>query len=163
MKSKIASYEAAYSRIELEKTAEAYANAYGTSDGYLPHAYLSAFVAREKVAHVENMVNTFAPETQYIPAKYVNVLEKEALITPFGGMLKNTAKGLMGKVNPNSLQQLGNVETKTMYKALNSNATLGDAAKYYGAKGLGVMANNPGTTLAVGGLGLGGAGYAAMR
>lgn len=163
MKSKIASYEAAYSRIELEKTAEAYANAYGTSDGYLPHAYLSAFVAREKVAHVENMVNTFAPETQYIPAKYVNVLEKEAFITQFGGMLKNTAKGMMGGLRNKGVTNMVSEAGKPAYTGLKSTATLGDAAKYYGAKGLGVMANNPGTTLAVGGLGLGGAGYAAMR
>lgn len=164
MSSKLEAYEAAYERLTLEKTAEAYAEAYGTEDGYLPEAYFGAFIELEKEAHVEMMVNTFAPETGYIPAKYVSALEKEAgLLTQLGTAAKNTAKNLMGKVSPGSTQYVQKTladGSKKMVKGLNQNATLGDMGRFYGAKALGAMANNPGTTAAVGlGAGALGTGY----
>lgn len=45
---KIAAYEIALERIELEKRADALAEAYGTSEGYMPGAYLQAFDQLEK-------------------------------------------------------------------------------------------------------------------
>ena len=168
MSSKLEAYEVAYERLTLEKTAEAYAEAYGTEDGYLPEAYLNAYMELEKEAHVENMVNTFAPETGYIPAKYVSALEKEAGLQAFGNMMKNTARGMMSKVSPNAVRMDSKVLAGAQgpvrpFKVLNENATLGDAARFYGAKALGTMANNPGATAAGLGLGAAGAGYGGYR
>lgn len=183
MSSKLEAYEAAYERLTLEKTAEAYAEAYGTEDGYLPEAYLGAFIALEKEAHVENMVNTFAPETGYIPAKYVSALEKEAsrlqaareavqnATKAFGGKMKDTARSMMSKVNPESIKampgfgpKIPGTNSHKAFKVLKENAPLKDQARYYGAKALGTMANNPGTTAAVGlGAGTLGTGYVANR
>lgn len=166
----INAYERALERHELEKTAQAYIDTYGTADGYLPKAYMGAYIQMEKEAHAEAMVTMFAPETGYIPAQYVSVLEKEAgFLSTVGQGMKNTARGLMGKVNPNAIRMDANVLSAGAqgpvrpFKVLNNNATLGDMGKYYGAKALGVMANNPGTTLAAGGLGVAGTGYALTR
>lgn len=157
-------YERAYARHEMEKEAEAVVDAYGTADGYLPEAYFGAFLEMEKEAHAEMLVSAFAPETGYIPARYVGALEKEAqILAQFGNALKNTAKNVMSKVSPGATQQLGNIETKTMYKGLTDKATLGDMGKYYGAKALGVMSKNPGATLAGAGVLGTGAAYGGYR
>ena len=172
-------YERAMERHDLEKTAEAYIDAYGTADGYLPAPYFAAYIEMEKEAHVEMLIDTFAPETGYIPAQYISALEKEAFApvvanvvkttAPKAGgnfftAMKNTARGMMAKTNPNATMQLGDVGTKTTRKVLTDRATLGDMGRFYGSKALGAMANNPTATMAGAGLvGAGGIGYAATR
>ena len=173
----IDAYERAYERHGMEKQAAAVVEAYGTADGYLPESYFSAFVEMEKEAHTEMMIDTFAPETGYIPAAYVDALEKEASFAMatnvvkstapkaggFFSSLKNTARGMMAKTNPNATMQLGDVGSKTTRKVLTDKATLGDMGRFYGSKALGAMANNPGATMAVGGLGTAAAGYGGYR
>lgn len=152
-------YERALERHDLEKTAQAYVDTYGTADGYLPESYMGAFIEMEKEAHVEMMVDTFAPETGYIPAQYVSVLEKEA------GILDAVAKGTKGigtaitkKVQAGGLQSAGgNFGIKQMQsgKGINFRAF----GKDFG------MSNQALGNTAVGAtaLGVGGTGYALGR
>ena len=105
----------------------------------------------------EAMIEIYAPETGYIPAKYERVLLKEAgLLTTLAGKAKSGAKSLMGSVK--------NVATdiETRRKTLGSGAGLLDKAKFYGAKGLGAMANNPMATAAAAGTGAAGLGAGFM-
>ena len=151
-------YERALERHDLEKTAEAYVDAYGTEDGYLPAAYFGAFVEMEKEAHAEMMVAMFAPETGYIPAAYVEALEKEA------GLIDAGIKGLKGigtaitkKIKPGGFQSSGGnfglkqmrggagVNVKAFGKDFNiSNQALGYGAGALGVGGLGAAAAGTG-------------------
>lgn len=159
-------YERAYARHEMEKEAEAVVEAYGTADGYLPEAYFGAFMEMEKEAHTEAMVSTFAPETGYIPARYVSALEKDAGFTQ---MVQSSGQALMrgGRSGMKTLKQSGAVNKVDGKWALTENAGLGDAAKFYwnqGKRQLGAqMIQNPGATMAVGGLGAAGVGYGGYR
>lgn len=165
MSSKLEAYEAAYERLTLEKTAEAYAEAYGTEDGYLPEAYLGAFIELEKEAHVEMMVNAFAPETGYIPAAYVEALEKEAgfvgdMITRAGKFLSTRGgKGLGQQIGSGAVKQTGKGGVSTM--KLGPNAGFMDTMKFHGNKAMSnvgtFMKNNP-TATAVGLGGMAGTG-----
>ena len=57
---KIAAYEIALERIELEKRADSLVEAYGTSEGYMPGAYLQAFDQIEKEAGILKAVGSLA-------------------------------------------------------------------------------------------------------
>ena len=142
-------YERALERHDLEKTAEAYVDTYGTEDGYLPDAYFGAFIELEKEAHSEMMVDTFAPETGYIPAAYVEALEKEA------GLIDAGIKGLKGigtaiskKIKPGGYQSKGgNFGLKQTtggggvnVKAFGKDYNISNQALGYGAGALGVGA-----------------------
>lgn len=121
----------------------------------------------------EAMIELYAPETRYIPPHYVNALRKEAglgtmlasgvkkgkdLIMSGATKAKDFARSQMGKVQ--------NVTTNadTGRKMLGEGAGLMDKARFYGAKGVGAMANNPYATAAgVGMAGAGAAGFGAGR
>ena len=157
-------YEKAYQRIEQEKVADYLVQRYGTSEGYLPKGYAGAYVELEKEAHIQNIVDTFAPETQYIPSHYVEALEKQAFITALGkSMASAGGKGLGKMIGSGAVKQTGKEGIKSMQLA--QGAGLKDTAKFYGNKALAgagsFMKKNP--NLVGGGLaagaGLGAAGY----
>ena len=161
-------YNRAFQRLELEKTADAYIERYGTSDGYLPEEYASAYIRLEKEASVQHVVDSFAPDTQYIPAGYVAALEKHGMLQQMGQAAVNTAKGMMGKIDPGKIkltQKTMGDGSKKLIKTLNpdaKNVTLGDMGRFYGSKALGAMGRNPGTTAAVGAGTMGAGGLYAM-
>ena len=149
-------YQQAMERLDHEKTAQAYIDTYGTSDGYLPENYFNAFVEFEKEAHADFMINTFAPDTGYIPAAYVEALTKEAnILTSLGKGMKTTAQNIMG----NTKNLATDIATKR--KVLGSGATLGDKARFYGAKALGAASQNPALTVGAVGAGTLGTGMLA--
>jgi len=138
---KIAAYEIALERIELEKRADSLVEAYGTSEGYMPGAYLQAFDQIEKEAGIQAIAN---------------------IGSRLSTAARGTIKGMMGSG--------GAVVRKGGKMQLSRGAGLGDTAKYYGARGVqraGRFAmQNPGATAAVGGVGgvgAAGLGYKALK
>jgi hypothetical protein len=136
---KIAAYEIALERVELEKRADHLVEAYGTSEGYMPGAYLQAFDQLEKEAGLQTLANVGSR---------------------LSTAARNTIMGMKGT---------GSVVRKGGKMQLSRGAGLGDTAKYYGARGVqraGRFAmQNPGATAAVGGVGAVGAaglGYKAL-
>lgn len=137
---KIAAYEIALEKIELEKRADSLVEAYGTCDGYMPGAYLQAFDHLEKEGGLQTIAN---------------------IGSRLSTGARNTIKGM---------KSTGSVVRKGGKFQLGAKAGLGDMAKYYGARGAqsaGRFAmQNPGTTLAAGAVGTAGTaglGYKALK
>ena len=164
----IDAYTRAYERLEYEKTAEAYAEAYGTSDGYLPENYLHAYIYPEKVASEENKIASYAPSTGYLPEGYSEALEKQAFkaISDLGmGLVRSGAKAGQkagAKAHASDLATRSPMKFKPA-----ADATFGQQMKTHGANLMQrtgqFMTHNPYAATAIGAGGVGLAGYGAYR
>ena len=88
---KIAAYEIALERVELEKRAEYLIDTYGTSQGLMPAAYLEAFDRLEKSA---NMVQAVKNIGQVGKAAVTGQLGQNAKYLSRGALAVGGAAGL---------------------------------------------------------------------
>ena len=142
---KIAAYEIALERVELEKRADYLVEAYGTSEGYMPGAYLQAFDQIEKEAGIIDGVVNLGK----------GLIRSGSNMATKGG----------GKATASNIATKSGIKFKP-----GAEATFGQQMRVHGGnltQGAGrFMANRPGAALAVGGVGAAGTaglGYKALK
>ncbi len=152
---KIASYQRALLRIELEKRASTLVERYGTCDGHLPDAYAQAFMEMEKEALLAD-IGKAVTKGIYGVGKAISGGQAgvSGARTGVGGRLMDWASSMGGKA--------GSGASKVRFKAMNEGVPKPEqvgAVTYRDTIRPGTQRLIGGAALGTAGLGVAGGGY----
>jgi hypothetical protein len=151
---KIAAYQEALLRNELEKRASALVERYGTCDGYLPASYAEAFMEMEKEALLAEAGKTVTKGI-YGLGKFLGGVGESGARTGVRGGMMDWASSVGGKVEGGAAKARLTAQNKALSEAGQAELSPEDFAKgrETAQRVLG------GAALGTAGLGLAGGGY----